>query len=96
MSTAKHTPGPWFVPTPARDAFGDYRIQSGKEGGYGVIATTNPAGIECPEANARLIAAAPALLEACKRLLMSHTNIDSYEDAAEHARSAIKQAEGEL
>lgn len=68
MSTEKHTPGPWFIPTPSQDAFGDYVIQSGANGGYGVIATTNPKGIDRPDANARLIAAAPDLLAACKNL----------------------------
>lgn len=108
MSTAKHTPGPWFVPTPSQDAFGDYVIQSGSNGGYGVIATTNPKGIEHPEANARLIAAAPDLLAACKaayEVIHQDALTDPADKSPEYnpmiklaaqLRNAITQAEGEL
>ena len=58
----KHTPGPWQVGR--QDHVGDWQIQSGAEGGYGVVACTMPVGIDNPKANARLIAAAPELLDA--------------------------------
>lgn len=63
MSEAKHTPGPWRV----AEAF---RIRGGK-GGYVVadyLPTHDQWGDDVLAANARLIAAAPEMLELLQRL----------------------------
>lgn len=77
MSNSKATPGPWEVHKTKRgcgilhpliNKEGEYK---GKLGGYHVVIQErqlSPEGIETKleESNARLIAAAPELLEACK------------------------------
>ena len=65
---SKHTGGPWNVTgEDVRDNDIFYRIEAE---GYGLVALVD-ATPDCDEmrANASLIAAAPALLAACKRLL---------------------------
>lgn len=72
MSTAKHTPGPWkVIPDPGAscDECGAQHSESlmvasanRSEVGIAVILAD-----DCEIANANLIAAAPELLEACKR-----------------------------
>ena len=71
MEKAKHTPGPWEY-FPAKDQDGDETISVRGDGEF--IATLDTVSINFGpfrlpkngEANARLIAAAPDLLEACK------------------------------
>lgn len=91
-----HTPGPWrtfkqadgtawIVATEALDKFGRscesiVRIPLDRNG---------------VEANARLIAAAPDLLAACKALLSWSAIEDVPGPAVESARSAIAKAEGD-
>lgn len=107
MSTAKHTPGPWFRDT--RSGLNcDVRAKSGRNVAlcWG-LASNNATNYradyraEC-DANARLIAAAPELLEAL---------LDAYEESAQScadigipdegigwhakARAAIAKATGE-
>jgi hypothetical protein len=101
MTDTQHTPGPWFA-TPGnyavyvKDAYGD-------QGDlvcalYGAGATS----YECA-ANARLIAAAPELLEAC-RLFVAYDTDESGDDVAlmlayararAEIRAAIAKATGE-
>lgn len=83
---AKHTPGPWkfedeYVRAPGGDAVADPYCQATAEWG------------EEMEANARLISAAPELLEACKKAV---SLIDrGYELDARHSlNAAIAKAEG--
>ena len=88
MKTTSHTPGPWKIGIPhdretARivvDINGS-TIEIAKTGTYGVRAAE-----EVP--NARLIAAAPDLLEALKDCLQ----FAELGNAAEAARAAIKKA----
>lgn len=75
---AKHTPGPWYVDKecaiwrrPPAELYqngggvaGDKPLATVHEGWYGEDVTGYPA-----QANARLIAAAPDLLEACLKLV---------------------------
>ena len=92
MSETKHTPGPWVVKS-ARSGFYiesqfDVIVDSLDEfGRYGAIDD---------EANARLIAAAPELLEALEGCidLMDNGGTWSLEDQAA-ARAAIAKAKGE-
>lgn len=68
---AKHTPGPWHVRYRQKrsDFDGGMPEIVGDENGLPVIADIrwNGENEEYGQANARLIAAAPELLEACKR-----------------------------
>lgn len=73
MTQAAHTPGPWYV-TPYKTSIG---VTSRPDGGYAHrIAECdywNPAGNgqpdrEAAEANARLIASAPDLLETLRKI----------------------------
>jgi hypothetical protein len=92
---AKHTPGPWqIIPYPDGHSFI-------REGDAPERFVANVSGHNY-EANARLIAAAPDMLEAL-RLLMAATqfitfdrdsNIE-YAEARDHARAAIVKATGE-
>lgn len=66
MSESKHTPGPWEIvrTEPSSHGVGRFKIISGQ---WSVAETF--CGINEEEANARLIAAAPDLLEACEASL---------------------------
>lgn len=66
MTEANHTPGPWWVED-RRKASGKLQIQAKHrgEGSSYCIASVNE--WEVPEANGRLLAAAPCLLAALKR-----------------------------
>ncbi len=77
MKTTEHTPGPWeYVPTHNHDSPHDIEIQGDRrkhKGGADSVcwlATVkgNATSGDIPEANARLIAAAPDLLAACEEL----------------------------
>jgi len=84
---ARHTPGPWYA-RPAAAFYGQYFIYFDK---LGNDLTT------CEEerrANARLIAAAPELFEACEKALSALEYFDGPEDAIELVREAIAKAEG--
>lgn len=60
-----HTPGPWKVV--GRDIRADDYIKVGKGGYFSIAYMANPISRDdIMDANARLIAAAPELLEACK------------------------------
>lgn len=73
----KHTPGPWYAQEmPQPKGYAKYQICYGKQGEC-------VADICYEEADARLIAAAPALLEACKKALF-----DSSLDRSETVLSA--------
>ena len=103
MST-QHTPGPWIGAGPSfGDQFPRYTTEITTEDeryGDGYIQIC-----ELPfhhhdeenEANARLIAAAPDLLEALKEMLDSHEDVcTGYgEGAADKARAAIAKATGD-
>jgi hypothetical protein len=96
---SEHTPGPWLK-RPARipDNVGGYDV--GIVGQIGerdyIIAEAFEIvdkGVKVPvNANARLIAAAPDLLAALKRLLYAPDN--ELSEANDQARAAIDKAEG--
>jgi len=92
MST-KHTPGPWKVISGAIVHSSD----SAPVAEMNRTEEASKAGIYPVErdANAHLIAAAPELLKACKRLLAGYSLIDEQrEEAKEYARQIIAKAEG--
>jgi len=99
---SKHTPGPWkFVPH-----MKDHRIFAVKKTKYHRTKTIcdlydNPQRPQEFEANARLIAAAPELLYACKEALAGYLVIQSTFDRPEDVqpmidtlRQVITKAEG--
>lgn len=96
--TAKHTPGPW---TPE---FGEaYRVRAQQDGGqvaimmnlkgqHGLAGRRN--GDEVA-ANARLIAAAPELLDALQAIINDGLHCDVVPHLHTKARAAIARATGE-
>lgn len=107
----KHTPGPWQLDT-VKTAVGIcHRIGNGQFPGRGNkenyacvyvdgAVPGHPSGRDLElEANARLIAAAPELLAACKSLLnwpSPHTasDVEEQQDIVGRASAAIRKAEG--
>ncbi len=72
--TCGHTPGPWAAELGADGAFAIEAERAGIDGGLLVLASRNqhPLLAEQMHANARLIAAAPTLLEALQALIRVH------------------------
>ena len=82
-----HTPGPWTTKK------GTLHVGIICPDGLSPLASSRPSQERA--ANQRLIAAAPALLEALQAMLASHTYRHDEDDAREMARAAIAQAKGE-
>ena len=104
MSKAKHTEGPWTL-RPLNKEIGEYEIigpRHSDETGESEYIAVVCGGLPESAANARLIAAAPELLEALEKLL---TAVDkacgtaipqgSFGAARKAARDAIAKATGE-
>lgn len=94
----KHTPGPWHV-VPYGD--GNQKVVCSDEAGnwrIAFMATSSGSREELAEikANARLIAAAPELLEALKDLVTSveALRVVGLDKEIELARAALSKAEG--
>lgn len=93
---AKHTPGPWHTED-SRNVPGidmglcDHNFQVVSEDGYW-LANINK-GILQDEANAKLIAAAPLLLESCQNLI-KHLEFcyPGHDPEVEKVKAAIKKA----
>ena len=98
--TTKHTPGPWYVGSGTYEGRNIYSVASVTDDeGFTyqpIVASVEDDGIKCWDANARLIAAAPALLEALKWMVL-RTEEGEYPDGKclEDARAAIAKATGE-
>ena len=105
MTAAKHTPGPWQYDT---DPTGwEYRIVQADRApytpGYSDVAhfsvnTVRGEARDVQEANARLIASAPDLLEALDRIVNQFDHEIGPEHVDEYysdARAAIAKARGE-
>ncbi|HFT8008594.1 TPA: hypothetical protein ACU9T0_006544 [Burkholderia cenocepacia] len=119
MSNANHTPGPWKFSR--WDEFGDIRFYISQQDGapytpdYSDVATViaetcSGERMRIQEANARVIAAAPELLEAAQKLVdmydahfrlndysaleVSKHHVDELADAFEAARTALAKARG--
>ena len=95
-----HTPGPWFVsmePDQDEDGWMGVGVYDCDGGVYAVV-DDEPETIARPfcEANARLIAAAPEMLEALERLVEAAGPQMAEPDLAlEFARTVIRKARGE-
>ena len=96
----QHTPGPWAIYV---NAPSDVVIRKMSKGGYELCAI---ARVSSGYANARLIAAAPELLEACMAMIELddrendhavdfHKRMELCELAFQKARAAIAKATGE-
>jgi hypothetical protein len=93
--TTQHTPGPWLYTQEGVDAFGIV-----KPDGYSIVhlaALHNSTSASELPANARLIAAAPDLLDALRGLIRDIGVSAVYQDhpAYNAARAAIAKATGE-
>jgi hypothetical protein len=95
MSESKHTPGPWYWDDGYR-ASEDRKTWSliGSHG-YGILSCdgeeNSPQGLN-DHANARLIAAAPELLDALRDMVSDHADLS--EKTLSFARAAIEKATG--
>ena len=90
---SKHTPGPWKVGTPPPN--GEQTI--GTLGGLMVAVATTGAGIQT-ETNARLIAAAPDMLDMLKECHDALEYVGSWETPVgliERVRDLIQKVEGD-
>lgn len=93
---SKHTPGPWFVCHKS-----PFIVRAGDDISGRHIAHIGPANytprFDIDEPNARLIAAAPDLLDALERLVSAARDADhGYMDQAiDNAESAISKARGQ-
>lgn len=91
---SKHTPGPWFV----NDRYKQTKYIEARIGGGMLqeVAACGPTEVrEQQEANARLIAAAPDLLDALEDALCFLAMNGGYDYATNKARVAIAKATGE-
>lgn len=92
---SKHTPGPWEM---HGEFSGRDIVQIETKHGYSVADVRNYNRSEQNKANAKLIAAAPDLLEALQNLIgevkdIRGVDVEEYKPAAfEQARAAIKKA----
>ena len=75
--TTKHTPGPWYVGTGTYEGRNIYSVASVTDDeGFTyqpLVANAEDDGINCWDANARLIAAAPDLLEALQVMVRDYS-----------------------
>jgi hypothetical protein len=94
MST--HTPGPWswdYIESASKDLW----VYNAEEWIAAIVAEPSMEHVlvGCPRANARLIAAAPELLEALQDLLAKVEQYYMHASECDAARAAIAKATGE-
>lgn len=90
----KHTPGPWNIKNQSSSNY-DFEIEApSKKGLLKVICRLGSWFGEEKEANARLIAVAPDLLKACKRIV-ERPDVVPLESDINFAKLAIAKATGE-
>jgi hypothetical protein len=100
-----HTPGPWMLGENTPSELDQPIYANGTEGCVGICVVDLDEADEA-DANARLIAAAPDLLAACKKIVATHDIRDEHANeyeagyteglgvASKIARDAIARAEG--
>jgi hypothetical protein len=107
MGKSKHTPGPWKA-QPREGIEGQWEVVSACKIGWLIAAAAPDIDGDPDEANARLIAAAPELLEALEHLaaiagtgLLHRQSLDKqgmvelFEEARAAARAAIAKVKGD-
>jgi hypothetical protein len=79
MSETKHTPGPWKIGRGRQDANDPvfWHVDVLNKGGTIRVARVAGVGQDTAEANARLVASSPKLLNACKEALKNLSFIDT-------------------
>lgn len=87
-----HTPGPWRLAPASAYSDPDLNIDAGVNGTGAYICKVGIRGDVQAEADARLIAAAPDLLDALEYILSAHG--EQIHDACDMARKAIAKARG--
>ena len=93
--TSKHTPGPWILKF-GKGILHDYIIRGPNGWPVACFEHYKQATKKETKANARLIAAAPELLEALERLMVECDLVsDNALEAYTKARAAIAKATGE-
>lgn len=95
----KHTPGPWYIEEHNYEVY--LSIITNRKTPYdadGFTIAETYGRLETREANARLIAAAPELLDVLKSLVRSIKSSDSYMVSLyiSDAEIAIKKSEGDI
>jgi hypothetical protein len=94
MKQAAHTPGPWFVDEDDRPGM-EWNRYSGPQLAVCFMAHSDGKAPERDAANARLIAAAPELLEALRKLVEMDNagmGVNGWDEAFDAARAAIAAA----
>ena len=99
MSNAQHTPGPWKIEVELGSRHDEFLIaKDAGDRGRGIAIAETRTGSGSERANARLIAAAPELLEALQRLSAQCTRLrlpgQPETDAEKTARAVIAKATG--
>lgn len=90
--TAQHTPGPWKTePSVDNQRINLFGVSPNNEYHIGTLVGASQRDLQILKANARLIAAAPKLLEALKKCVVWN---DVTEAELQEARAAIAEAEG--
>lgn len=88
----KHTPAPWLVAAKTEHEHSDLGIIADNR--FVALSMNNPQRDGEREANARLIAAAPDMLEALKAMLLEYDAENERLPAYYQALAAINKAEG--
>ena len=104
-----HTPGPWIIELHWDDSTLNFSLESSDLGNRNsedfrrfATGTLWVNGLDCREGDARLIATAPRLLEACKAFLdvwhragpLGSHQFEKFDHAVRLAEAAIAEAEG--
>ncbi len=92
MNTAKHTPGPWYPHCAEADHCLSSSVWGAEPGNQ--VAVIGGKKLDEMNANAHLIAAAPAMYEALGNLLKMVEDGDYTTIELNEARAALAQAEG--
>jgi hypothetical protein len=101
MSGYKHTPGPWAIEQCGENTIKVFKATDKKRGRIATIKTKDSSWLELDEADAKLIASAPELLEALELCLGTFEHMPekiggtSSTAAVRKARLAIAKAKGE-
>lgn len=94
MNGYKHTPGPWAIEQCGENTIKVFKPHDKKRGRIATIKTRAPEWMQLSEADARLMASAPELLDALIELVKTHSAAASFKQIVA-ARSAIAKAKGE-
>ena len=89
----KHTSGPWYIVRTTAEYLRINQDEDGRNADIAHVQVWQADGYEQTEVNARLIVAAPELLEVCEGLLEMVTDNRTHGPEIERAVKAIRKAE---